>query len=809
MNGCNITFGQFAGSVRNMPYKDEDLRRKRWKEAAQRYRDKKRAKAMLEARVAAGHGDDEPLVAPQHHVAEEGGGAATAGAEAGFQRQEVPAASFSDPTEQIEVDSVDSNDHRAEEDGDGEGNVDDDQAGDVESASIPSVNNSYTGSGAESDEGGSSSDEEEHDDEDVDEGADHTAEELQARQQVESSLSNLYNKLMTSHKLSIRGCQQVHSFILKNASEVHNFLEAGGRTCTSVQNIRIRQTAKMPKVRNTLYRKVLETDRAGRQIQQKIELVGDYLRVPRAALKLDLVRNVAYVSLSELRTYFKHMEGHTTMTGADLSRVDIAIDGLPKAKSSSSTLLIFTIIWPQCGLPIMYRAIEHRFGWTPDGDQVLAGFREEVENANMTVRYLRGDAKERHQLLNLIQPSGRFGCDWCVSPGYTKVFPSVTVHPAYDDQVGNSHIKNSQNSRRRTHRGVLAMAQRTADEGLDFPVECEGIRGPTAAHQLPGFNVVKGNAFENMHASFEGASRRIMKATWNLESKSKLPHPDILVLNKYLRAMKVPTEAPRNSREMDIAHWKAYEFWLFILHVVPAVVDGESVLVGERNLSKMFLLFAFLQRAVELPGRAFEELESSHNLDELLSEWYRLVDEEFDHRHSVYNVHIVGAHLLEARRRLGPLFKVSSWPLEGIFKYVNSSYRGSTNAPKQIVTNMLLRERKHRCLQAPKKLRWNPSPASKIDDSLAYTEDKNFVRLLDSNEDGSWRCAILNVSPVCHDHANLDFLDWEAVGVMKLEDETGRETEKSYRTSQFVAKAVVCKKTISTMPLEWIYETVQ
>ena len=122
---------------------------------------------------------------------------------------------------------------------------------------------------------------------------------------------------------------------------------------------------------------------------------------------------------------------------------------------------------------------------------------------------------------------------------------------------------------------------------------------------------------------------------------------------------------------------------------------------------------------------------------------------------------------------------------------------------------MLLRERKHRCLKAPRKLRWNPSPSSKVDDSLAQAEDGNFVRLLEENEDGSWRCAVLNVSPVIHDHAGLDFLDWEAVGVMHLEEETGNEPERSYRTSQFIAKAVVCKQTISSMPLEWIYETVQ
>ncbi len=683
-------------------------------------------------------------------------------------------------------------------------NYDDYRDGDT--SSLPSEDEAAgTGSdgGEGSSEGGGA------DGEDLEGAADHAAEELQTRQQVESALTALYNKLMTSHNLSIRGCQHVHTFILQNSTGIHNYLEAGGATTTDVQWLRIRQTAQMPKVRNTIYKKVLETDVAGRQLRAKEELVGDFLVVPRAALKLDIVRNVAYVSLTELLDYFKQLPGHGALAGEELLNVDIAIDGLPKAKSSSSTLIVFTIIWPKCGLPITYRTIEHRFGWTPTGDQVLAGFKEELAAANMTVRYLRCDAKERHQLLNMIQPSGRFGCDWCLSCGYSKVFPSVIVHPAFDDQVGNSHIKDSQKSRRRTHAGFVAMARRSVEEGLDFPTECEGIKGPTAAHQLPGLNVVKGNVLENMHGSFEGAGRRIMKATWNLDSKSKLPHPDILVLNKYLRAMKTPKEAPRESREMDIAHWKAYEFWIFILHVVPAVVDGESVLVGERNLSKMFLLFAFLQRAVELPGRAFERLETSHSLDELLSEWYRLVDEEFDHRHSVYNVHIVGTHLLEARRRLGPLFQVSSWPLEGIFKYVNSSYAGSTNVPKQIMTNMLLRERKHRCLKAPRKLRWNSSPSSKNDDSLAQTEDGHFVRLLEENEDGSWRCAVLNVSPVSHDHAGLDFLDWEAVGVMRLEEETGNEPKRSYRTSQFIAKAVVCKRTISSMPVEWIYETVQ
>ncbi len=107
----------------------------------------------------------------------------------------------------------------------------------------------------------------------------------------------------------------------------------------------------------------------------KSELIGDFLTVPRSVLKLDVVKNVAYVSLQKLRNYFKQLPGHSLWRREDLSRVDVAIDGLPKANSSSSTLVIFSLIWPLCGHPIVYRAIEHRFGWEPDGDQLLAASR--------------------------------------------------------------------------------------------------------------------------------------------------------------------------------------------------------------------------------------------------------------------------------------------------------------------------------------------------------------------------------------------------------------------------------------------------
>ncbi len=80
--------------------------------------------------------------------------------------------------------------------------------------------------------------------------------------------------------------------------------------------------------------------------------------------------------------------------------------------------------------------------------------------------------------------------------------------------------------------------------------------------------------------------------------------------------------------------------------------------------------------------------------------------------------------------------------------------------------------------------------------------------MLDNNEDGSWRCNILQVSAISCDQAGLEHLDWEAVGVKRLE-ENAPVRVKVYKTSQFVAKAAICKKTISSMPLQWIYKTIQ
>ncbi len=87
-------------------------------------------------------------------------------------------------------------------------------------------------------------------------GDDQTGRQLNKQVQLEPSLCSLINDLMTSHDLSINGCQKVLSFVTQNASAVHDHLDTGGKLCKNVQTIRIRQTAALPKVRNTLYKKV-------------------------------------------------------------------------------------------------------------------------------------------------------------------------------------------------------------------------------------------------------------------------------------------------------------------------------------------------------------------------------------------------------------------------------------------------------------------------------------------------------------------------------------------------------------------------
>jgi len=69
-------------------------------------------------------------------------------------------------------------------------------------------------------------------------------------------------------------------------------------------------------------------------------------------------------------------------------------------------------------------------------------------------------------------------------------------------------------------------------------------------------------------------------------------------------------------------------------------------------MQQIFALLCYLGRGVTLPGRVFEEIEDdveTLSWKTLGNKLYRVIDEEFDHRLTTYNVHILGEHLVEQR----------------------------------------------------------------------------------------------------------------------------------------------------------------
>ena len=83
------------------------------------------------------------------------------------------------------------------------------------------------------------------------------------------------------------------------------------------------------------------------------------------------------------------------------------------------------------------------------------------------------------------------------------------------------------------------------------------------------------------------------------------------------------------------------------------------------------------------------------SLEELHDEFYRLFDEGFCNNIKekvVPNAHTFH-HLLESRRRCGPLPTTSAEPFEAIYSILRRCYRaGTRNTPKQILQNFYIKD---------------------------------------------------------------------------------------------------------------------
>ncbi len=165
----------------------------------------------------------------------------------------------------------------------------------------------------------------------------------------------------------------------------------------------------------------------------------------------------------------------------------------------------------------------------------------------------------------------------------------------------------------------------------------------------------------------------------------------------------------------------------------------------------------------------FQELEAAVDLDKVLEETYRYFCEELPLTSCTYVHHLFMEHALESRRRTGPMYQSSCAVFEGNYRHLKRAfYPGSINIGSQGIKNTLLQHlHEHQCPEK-RSLRLTNHTTRRTDDSLVFTGNNRYYRILENLGGGRYKAARVNPRQFTHAHIRLPFqLPWNLVGVRK------------------------------------------
>ena len=112
-------------------------------------------------------------------------------------------------------------------------------------------------------------------------------------------------------------------------------------------------------------------------------------------------------------------------------------------------------------------------------------------------------------------------------------------------------------------------------------------------------------------------------------------------------------------------------------------------------------MYVFLYRALDMPDERFQDIDADVNLDSFAKKLHKRYCDTFGTENSTYNTHIMCSHLVEQRKRNGPLQNTSTLKFESLYGVLgNLCKSGTTAAGKQALSNFMLRDtigKRHVC----------------------------------------------------------------------------------------------------------------
>jgi hypothetical protein len=190
-----------------------------------------------------------------------------------------------------------------------------------------------------------------------------------------------------------------------------------------------------------------------------------------------------------------------------------------------------------------------------------------LKEAGLTLRWIRADGLERHNLRNMTTCGGYCGCDYCLARGtYCRVGRKVVWTFAL-----------SHNVERRTVDGWRAILDNL--DNLDKE-DRMGVKGYSSLIDLDGFNLVWDLPIDSFHNVEQGILKQMMTKIFT-KPKDTESREYVKELNAILLKTKVPFENSRRTRAINTVAWKQNEWSNIGLFISVSFFTPDGILRGE------------------------------------------------------------------------------------------------------------------------------------------------------------------------------------------------------------------------------------
>ena len=284
------------------------------------------------------------------------------------------------------------------------------------------------------------------------------------------------------------------------------------------------------------------------------------------------------------------------------------------------------------------------------------------------------DGLEANYIRGLVSTTGLYSCSRCFVRGSTEEYSKV-------------HFPLKEKAAKRTTQSIRRTAHVLASNDLEVTPETrevrKGVKDTSPLLNLHGFDLVNDIPLDIMHLAHLGITRRIWVNMCSTKLAFRRDRARVIQMfdDLYVQT-KLPTEIGKKTRPINYHKMKASEWQTLDLFCYPAFAQA---LPYPRMVRKVLLMYTFILRAVYSDDDVFFHIDSTINLQKMVTIFLREYAALFSVGAITFNPHSF-SHLVDVRKRHGPVHLYSTNKFEGMYAKTRYSYYPNTpNVPKQIL----------------------------------------------------------------------------------------------------------------------------